>query len=292
MNIDWRSWHLFMAVAECGSLSQAAEQLGSSQPTLSRQLLTLESQLGNKLFDRSTQGLRLTEFGKSLLEESRNMAASASRLQRIAQGQDVSLSGSIRLSVNEIIAQYYLPSILPEFMNRYPDLQVQIVVTNQATNLDKRDADIAIRMFRPHQQDLVMRHILDLDLGVYASSGYLAQFGTPNSPQDLIDHRILGYDRDKQLEEGAELLGWPIKNDDLLFRTDNMPLMVEIAANDGGIVFTHSAVARKRNLAQVDCGIEIPSLPVYLTCHRDVQHNQKIRVLMDYLAERLPSSTL
>lgn len=292
MNIDWRSWHLFLAVAECGSLSQAAEQLGSSQPTLSRQLLTLESHLGNKLFDRSTQGLRLTEFGKSLLEESRNMADSASRLQRIAQGQDVSLSGSIRLSVNEMIAQYYLPSILPEFMNRYPELQVQIVVTNQATNLDKRDADIAIRMFRPHQQDLVMRHIVNLDLGVYASSGYLAQFGTPSTPEDLIDHRILGYDRDKQLEEGAELLGWPIKNEDLLFRTDNMPLMVEIAANDGGIVFTHSAVARKTDLAQIDCGIEIPSLPVYLSCHRDVQHNQKIRVLMDYLAEQFPSSTL
>ena len=287
MDIDWRSWHLFLAIAECGSLSKAAHVLSSSQPTLSRQLFLLEQQLGRILFDRSTKGLVLTDFGQTLLEESRNMAASADKLQRLVQGQDISLSGTVRLSVNEMIAQYYLPSILPEFLNLYPKLQVQVVVTNQITSLDKRDADIAIRMVRPQQQDLIMKHLYDIKLGAYASDSYLKTAGVPVTPEAFFQHRLLGFDRDTQLEEGATALGWDIKNEELYFRTDNMPLMVELARNGGGIVFTHAEVAEKVKLTPIDCGIVIPPLPVYLTCHRDVQHNQKIRTLMDYLIANL-----
>lgn len=290
MNIDWRSWHMFLAIVDSGSLNHAAKLLGSSQPTLSRQLLALETQLGRNLFDRSTQGLTLTDFGKMLLEESRSMAVSANRLQRLVQGQDITLSGSVRLSVNEMVAQYHLPAILAEFLDLYPELQVQVVVTNQVSNLDKRDADIAIRMFRPHQQDLVMKHLFDIELGTYASNAYLQSAGTPTTPAELTTHRILGYDRDKQLEEGSSALGWPIKNDELCFRTDNMPLMLEVACNGGGVIFTHSHVAERLGLTRIDCGIDIPDLPVYLTCHRDVQHNRKIRVLMDFLTEKLKIS--
>lgn len=284
---DWQGWQLFLAIAENGSLNKAAERLGCSQPTMSRQLLALESKLGRNLFDRSTQGLTLTDFGNSLLEESRHMAASAERLQRIAQGQDATLSGSVRLSVNEMLAQYYLPRLLPMFMDQYPQLQVQIVVTNHASSLDKRDADIAVRMFRPLQQDLVMRHIGDIELGAYASDSYLLKEGTPESVEQLGEHRILGFDRDKQLEEGAAAMGWPLSNEDLLFRTDNMPLMVETAVHGGGILFTHATVAKQRKLIRIDCGLNIPPLPMYLVCHRDVQHNRKIRVLMDFLVEHL-----
>ncbi|MFC3852243.1 LysR family transcriptional regulator [Salinispirillum marinum] len=288
MNTDWQAWNRFLTIAESGSLQRAAEILGCSQPTLSRQLLSLEKKLGRNLFDRSTQGLRLTDFGKSLLDEGRNMAASANRLDRLAHGQAVSLTGSVRLSVNELIAQYYLPSLLPKFMNDFPELQVQVVVSNKATSLDKRDADVAVRMFRPHQQDIIMRHLIDIELGIYASKSYLEVSGKPATLDDLKDHRILGFDRDKQLEEGSSALNWPIKNEELYFRTDNMPLIVETAVNGGGIVFTHSVIAKKRNLVRIDCGISIPPIPVYLVCHRDVQYNQKIRVLMDFLIENLP----
>lgn len=291
MNIDWRSWNVFLAVAESGSLTKAAATLNTSQPTLSRQLYQLESQVGRTLFDRSTRGLVLTTFGQTLLEESQKMAASANRIQRLIQGQDISLSGIVRLSVNEMIAQYYIPEILPKFLDSHPNLQVQIVVTNQITSLDKRDADIAIRMHRPKQQDLVIKHLFDIELGAYASDAYLEKSGKPMTPEEFSNHRILGYDRDKQLEEGAAALGWDIKNDQLSFRTDNMPLLVELASHGGGIVFTHRDVAEKTSLKPIDCGLVIPSLPVYLACHRDVQHNNKIRGLSKFLADHLGKSS-
>jgi DNA-binding transcriptional LysR family regulator len=284
---NWQWWQYFLTISEQGSLSKAANELGVSQPTLSRQLLAMESQLGQTLFDRSTQGLKLTSFGQGLLEECQHMHVSALRLQRLADGQSHILSGRIRSSVNELIALYYLPNILPEFLDTYPQLSVEVEVSNRASNLDKRDADVAIRMFPPTQLDLITRHLFDIPLGFYASHGYLDKHGCPKTPEELFQHRLLGYDRDKQFEEGARRLGWDIRNEDFMFRTDFMPMHLELAKLGGGIVGTHSALCERYGLIPIDVGIELPSLPVFLVCHRDVQHNKRIRVLMDFLAKRL-----
>ena len=285
--VNWQSWHYFVTAAESGTVSKAASTLAISQPTLSRQLVDLEKQLGQALFNRSTQGITLTEFGLILLEEAKLMQCSAFRLQRLVGGHTTALSGRLRLSANELLANYYLPNILPTFLNQYPDISVEIEVTNQASNIDKRDADVAIRMFRPTQIDLVARHLFDIPLGFYASRGYLEKVGTPHSPESLLEHRILGYDRDTQIEQGSQLLGWNLKNEDFKLRCDFMPIQIELARNDGGIVATHCELATKLSLQKIEIGIELPKLPVYLVCHRDVQHNQKIRVMMDYLAKTL-----
>jgi DNA-binding transcriptional LysR family regulator len=286
-NFNWQWWKYFLAIAEQGSLSKAANELGVSQPTLSRQLLAMENQLGQTLFDRSTQGLKLTLFGQELLEECQQLQESALRLQRLADGQSQVLSGRIRLAANELIALYYLPNILPDLLNTYPLLQVEIEVSNAASNLDKRDADIAIRMFPPTQLDLIARHLFDLPLGFYASKEYLDRHGYPKNLDDLLQHRLLGYDRDKQFEEGGHSLGWDISNEDFMFRCDFMPLHLELAKRGGGIVVTHAALCEAYNLIPIEVGIDLPLLPIFLVCHRDVQHNKRIRVVMDFLAQNL-----
>lgn len=289
-NFNWQWWQYFLTIAEHGSLNQAAEALGVSQPTLSRQLLAMEKTLGQTMFDRSTQGLKLTRFGQALWEESAHMQANADRLQRLAQGEQTELSGRIRISVNEMIAHYYLPAILPDFMDRYPQLSVEIEVSNHASSLDKRDADVAIRMFPPTQLDLIARHLFDVPLGFYASETYLAKHGTPTSPETLFQHRLLGHDRDKQFEQGAQQMGWQVRNEDFLFRTDFMPLQLETARAGGGIVATHKVLCERYRLKAVAEEIKLPSLPIYLVCHRDVQHNKAIRVMMDFLGERLETA--
>jgi DNA-binding transcriptional LysR family regulator len=285
---DWQWWQNFNAIAEHGSLSRAALALQVSQPTLGRQLLAMEGQLGQSLFDRSTQGLQLTNFGQGLLEESRRMQASAERLQRLANGQAQSLSGSIRLSANEMLALYYLPRLLPAFMDLFPQVSVEVEVSNRASSLDKRDSDVAIRMFTPTQLDIVARHLLDIPLGFFASQDYLTRHGQPTDPAGLFAHRILGFDRDRQFEDGARALGLAIKNEQFALRSDFMPLHLELAKQHGGVVASHSRLALSHGLVELDVGIRLPALPIYLACHRDVQHNKKIRALMDFLAEQLP----
>lgn len=284
---SWQGWQYFLAIAQHGSLSSAAQQLKVSQPTLSRQLQALEQRLGHCLFNRSTQGLCLTEFGLSLLEECQSMQASAERLQRIAAGQQTSLQGSVRLAVNELLALYYLPKVLPAFMRAYPQLSLEVVVSNRASNLDKRDADVAIRMFEPRQLDLLCRKIYSLPLGFFASKAYLEQYGRPKDLAALFEHRVLGYDRDPQFEEGARQLGYEIKNHQFLFRCDFLPLQLELAKQGAGIVATHQTLAQQAGLEALVLDAQLPDLPIYLVCHRDVQYNKKIRVLMDFLADKL-----
>lgn len=288
MNSDWQWWQYFLAIAEQGSLSQAANSLTVSQPTLSRQLQSMEKRLGQPLFDRSTQGLTLTGFGESLLEECHLMRSSAERLERLAAGQASTLTGRVRLAANELIALYYLPKILPLFLDTYPEVSVEVEVSNQVSNLDKRDADVAIRMFAPTQLDLFCRRIFDIPLGFYASAQYLDKKGTPTNAEELFDHRIIGYDRDRQFEKGGQEMGWNINNEQFLMRTDFMPMHLEMARHHGGIVVTHKSLCIDAGLEGIKVGIKIPDLPIYLACHRDVQHNKKIRVLMDFLGEHLP----
>jgi len=286
-NENWQWWQYFLVIAKHGSLSKAAEFLGLSQPTLSRQLQAMEKKYGQVLFDRSTQGLSLTEFGRKLLDECEEMQTSADRLQRLVAGHTHTLSGRVRLSVNETIALYNLPKIIPSFMEKYPDVSVEIEVSNLVTNIDKRDADVAIRMFQPTQLDLICRHLFDIPLGFYASKKYLEDNGTPKHTDELLKHKIIGYDRSLLLEEGSKNLGLKIKNEHFNLRTDFVPLHIALASNNGGIIVMTKDIAEVAGLVEIDLDVVIPPHQVYLVCHRDVQHNKRIRALMDYLAENL-----
>ncbi len=288
-NLDWQYWNCFLAISEHGSVNRAAGHLGISQPTLSRKLLAMEKQLGHSLFNRSTQGLTLTEFGASLLDESKLMDQSARRLERLVHGQEQQLHGRIRVSANEVIALYHLPQILPAFLDAYPHLSVELEVSNQTSSIDKRDADVAIRMFQPTQLNLVSRHLFDISLGFYASRSFIDKHDMPSSLEKVFSHRILGFDRDQQMVDGARAMGLQLTNEQFLFRCDFMPMQIALCINGGGIAVTHESVAQTHELVNVCPDIKLPDLPVYLVCHRDVQHNRAIRVMMDFLGSNLNS---
>jgi DNA-binding transcriptional LysR family regulator len=286
-NSDWQQWHFFVVIAEQGSLNRASNELGISQPTLSRQLYALEKSVGNCLFDRSTQGLTLTAFGQALLPQAKRMQENAFALQRMASGQQHSLSGRVRLSVNENIAQYYLAPVIAQFLEKHPQLSVEVDVSNKATNIDKRDTDIAVRMFKPTQLDVVSKHLDDIPVHFYASPEYIKQFGVPATIEELFSHRLIGFDRDRQFEDKAEEYGWSISNEDFKFRTDNIPLQFEVACAGGGIVATHQAMASQYNLVKIDLGIQPQTLSVHLVCHRDLYQNSNIQALYSFLSEHL-----
>lgn len=275
-------------MAHSGSLSKAAQTLGTSQPTLSRHMTALEANLKVALFDRSTQGLKLTEVGAQLLECSTPMQEAANRFSRTASGVDISLSGNVRISANEVIGLYYLPPLLAEFNDLYPEVQVEIEISNKATSLSKRDADIALRMFRPTQPDLVARRLPDIPLRFCASRNYLDKHGRPQCFEDLASHRILGFDRDPQMIREAKSLGRDIKPEDFLNRTDFLPLHIEMVRQDAGISITHLSIIKQfPELEMLLTSTPIPNLEFWLVCHADVQHNRRIRTMVDFLADRL-----
>lgn len=285
-NVDWDLIRSFLAVSETGSLSAAARQLGMSQPTLSRDIRNLEQDSGLNLFRRTTQGLELTESGQSLVETARRMGDSADAFMRQASGLSEELTGDVRISANEPVGIYMLPQALAKFRQLHPAVHIELLISNEVSSLNKREADIALRMFSPSQPDLVARRLPDLPLGFYAHRDYLKQYGDPSSMESLSGHTMIGYDQVTEYIEAAAKLGFPLVRDSFAFRTDHLLAQLAMARAGGGIVATHRRLVHLwPELVPVMQWVSLPALEFWIVCHSDVQYNSRIRELSRFLFE-------
>ena len=286
--LDWNLIRSFVAVAETGSLSAAARRIGVSQPTLGRHVAEMESALGVVLFRRGRSGYDLTESGMALYERGRAVGEQAAAFTRLAEGRTVAVAGTVRVTASEIIATYALPAITAKLAVAEPDIEVEIVASNQVENLLRRDADIAVRMTEPAQLDLVARRIADLPLVACAARSYLARRGRPERPEDLLDHELIGFDRGTELIEGFAALGVEIDRHAFRFRSDNQIVLWEALKAGNGIGFGQAAlVAREPLLEAILPELRLPTLPMWLAMHRDVRTSARIRRVADFLYAEL-----
>ncbi|NRA20919.1 MAG: LysR family transcriptional regulator [Oceanospirillaceae bacterium] len=281
---DWNLVRAFIFVAEQGSLSAAARKMNISQPTLGRQIQQLEKSTGLNLFRRSTQGLEITAEGRELMSSAKQAMAGMEAFQRQVVGHSDQLVGDIRISVNEIFGVYMMPRVIAEFQCLHPQVQIEMVITNQTSSLSKRDADLALRMFKPTQPNLVARRLPDLQLGFFAHNRYLKKNGTPQSPKDFISHKIIGFDLGNQFLEGAEKMGWSMTAKHFSVRTDSLIAHLALLRAAAGIVSTHVGLIRNEpEITQIMHDIKIPDLELWVVCHQDVQFNRRIKTFMDFL---------
>lgn len=283
---EWNQVRSFLTVCRLGSLSAAARELGVSQPTLTREIQALEAATRLNLFKRTTQGLDLTEAGQALVEAASQMNAAADLFARQASGLSVELKGVVRLSANEVVGIYLLPSAVAAFRAQYPGVHLEIVITNRASSLSKREADIALRMFRPQQPDLVARRLPDLQLGFFAHRDYLQKHGAPSNLEEFKTHSVIGFDETTDFIEGAAQLGYVFAREDFPVRTDHMLAQIQLMRAGAGIGATHVGLARHLpELVRVLEDVPLPPLEFWCVCHRDVQFNARIRVVMQFLIQ-------
>lgn len=280
----------FHAVAECGSLLAASRQLGLTQPTVGRHIDLLEDALGLSLFTRGRDGMRLTPKGSDLLAAASEMIDTASEFERVAAGLEDRIEGTVRISANEIFGTLLLPGLLAPFILDHPEIEVELDVSNQVSNLLQRDADIAIRLFRPEQNDLIARKIVDLPLGLFAHDAYLERHPAPRTVNDLKDHLLIGQDRNTGLIGAYNDAGVALRPNDFGFRCDNDIAEINAVRAGIGIGPLHTGMASQwSDVTQILPDIPVPALELWLACHADVRHNKRIRVVMDFLAEKLRS---
>ena len=286
MDINWQQVRYFLWVADSGSVLKAAQANGVSQPTLSRKIKELESELGYALFKRSTQGLELTLDGSKLLETARKMADAADQFSRLASTRDIELSGDIRVSANEIVAHYLLPQVLFEFNQLYPQIKLDIVVDNYATNLSKREADIAIRMFKPKQVDLVIRRLPSIELGFFAHQKYLDENSSPNTLQELIAHQLIGFDANLSFISEAHRLGFELSRHDFALRSDSMLQQIALMQQGLGIAATHKLLGEELvDIEQVVSDVQLSQLDCYLVSHQDMINDIKMRTFVRFVGD-------
>jgi len=283
--MDWNLIRTYLMVAEFGSASLAAKHLEVTQSTISRHLAELEKQLSVQLFDRRKTGLVLTEKGCELLNFAQQMRCVAEDLQSQAAQFSNTVSGSVRISAGEIIAVEVLPHCLGKILAENPELQIDIVSTNDASNLLSREADIALRMFPPQQQDLISRHLLDVQLSFYAHESYIEKQGLPKSIQAFSEHHLIGFDVSKLFIDGAKQLGVKLSRESFKLRSDSIKVQEACALAGLGMLCMQDELARRMpGMRKIDTGFVLPALPLYLVAQQELRASRKLRVVFDGLA--------
>lgn len=285
---DWTLLRTFLAVGETGSLSAAARRLGLSQPTVGRHVSDLEAALGVNLFRRGRTGYDLTEKGAALYDRAAPMRDQAAAVARLAAGSSETVSGTVRVAASEIMAAYVLPGIAARLARAEPAIQIEIVASNRIENLLRRDADIAVRMIRPDQLDLVARHVADLPLRIGAATAYLDRRGRPQSPQDLFSHDLIGQDRADDILRGMAAMGFAIDREAFRLRTDNQIVAWEALKAGNGVGFAQaSLIACEPGVEALLPDLPLPVLPMWIALHRDLRHAPRMRRVADFLFAEL-----
>ena len=286
MNIEWQRIEAFVRVASAGSLTSAAREMRISQPTLSRHVQKLEEQLGVQLFSRHARGLALTDRGAELLAAAEEIDERVDVLVRQAKGLRSEPTGSVRLSVNEPLGIFVLGPCFATLRRLHPKIALEIVVDNSPSNLSRREADIAIRMYRPHQLDLVAKRIGELPIGLFASAAYAEGHGLPTSIGEIDRHTLIGFDRDQFWHETIAKMG--LRAEQFTFRTDSIAAQIEAIRHGVGIGALHIAMANGiGGLVRVMEPLPIPPLEVWLVVHYDVRQSPAVRAVLDALAPAL-----
>jgi DNA-binding transcriptional LysR family regulator len=189
--MDWDKLKVFHAAAEAGSFTHAGERLGLSQSAVSRQVSALESELGVSLFHRHARGLILTEQGELLYRTAHEVFMKLEAARTKLTDSRERPNGELKVSTSPGIGIHWLLPRLGEFLDLYPDIQIQLITTDEELDLAMREADVAIRLRQPTQPDLIQRKLFNVHFHCYASPDYLKRFGTPQKYEDLDNHRIV-----------------------------------------------------------------------------------------------------
>ena len=287
---DWTLVRSFLAVLDAGSLMGAARQLGAQQPTLSRHITELEAQLGAPLFERTGRGVLPTALALAITDAARQMAASADTLAGTLTRSREATTGTVRITSSEVAASYLLPPVLAQLQQAEPGIQIELVASNQISNLLRREADIAVRMVRPAQGSLVARKLGEIGITACAHSSYLQRAGTPHKPTDLLHHRLIGYDRDDTIERGFSKLGVALSHEAFALRTDNQLAYGRLVAAGAGIGFVADYNLRHwPGVVPLLPMLKIPPLPCWLAVHREIRGSTLVRRVYDFLADALPA---
>jgi len=291
--MDWDKLRVFHAVAEAGSFTHAGEQLNLSQSAVSRQISALEESLSVPLFHRHARGLILTEQGEMLYRTARDVFAKLAMTEaRLADTRE-SPSGPLKVTTTVAFGTLWLTPRIHGFLERYPDIQVSLVVDDGELDLAMREADVAIRMAPPRQPDLVQRHLMTLHWKVYASPSYLERFGTPQKVEDLDNHRLVVFGEDAKLPAGS--INWlldagarPERPRRPVLTVNNVYGIFRACQSGLGIAALPDYLSSEADhLVPVLPEIKGPNIDAYFVYPEELRHSKRVAVFRDFLLGRV-----
>lgn len=278
----WDDLRLLLAAARSGRFTLAAKSLRVAETTVGRRLRALEGRVGAKLFDRRVDGVRLTPAGRSALEDIEAMEEAAARVERTLSGIDQRLSGTVRVTTTEGLGSYWLTPRLGEFRQRYPDIAVELLTTNEVVSLGAREADIAIRYARPLEDPLIGVKVGRVNFDLVCSREYAARRGVPNSLEGLHRHTLIDHEPYRTIPMWRGVLEM---NPNVVYQSNSTIAVVQAIRSGIGVgLIPRFALNLVTDLIVLDLALDC-SLEVWLISHRDTNRAARIQAMWTYLKE-------
>lgn len=278
----------FLAVAEERSLSAAANVLGVTQPTITRQIAALEKDLEVILFERSGRSVSLTPIGLNLLDHVRIMADGANMMTLSASGQSQAIEGVVRITASDVTAAYVLPPMLDQLKSVAPHLELDILADNQVSDLLVREADIAIRHVRPEQPNLIAKLVCEDPTRFYAVAKYMEVYGQPKLDGDLSQHQFVSFGDVEGMLGHLQTLGLKLTKRNFKYVSRSQVVEWEIARQGHGIaIMTDRIAARFPEFEPVLTEVEPFTIPTWVVAHRELHTSRRIRLVFDLLTNCL-----
>jgi DNA-binding transcriptional LysR family regulator len=279
--LEWDDLRYVLAVASAGSLAGAARSLGVNHTTVLRRVSAFEEQLGLRLFERLPTGYVLTAGGEELIAAARHIDDVVTTLERKLAGQDLRLSGTVRVTTTDTLMGSILPEILAEFRASYPSIQVEIAVSNTMFNLTKRDADVAIRPANDPPDTLVGRRVAKIAFAIYGSAEYLKS----HNAKDLAGHRWVGPDDSLASSSVAQWMRSKLPKSEIPLRADSLLALRQAVQAGLGLAALPCYLAdRVPDLVCVHRPIPEMETALWILTHEDLRHTARIRAFTEFVA--------
>jgi DNA-binding transcriptional LysR family regulator len=298
MAMDWDKLRVFHAVAEAGSFTHAGESLNLSQSAVSRQISALEESLSVPLFHRHARGLILTEQGELLFRTAREVFAKLAMAEGLISESKDRPKGPLKITTSVAFGSIWLTPRIREFLDLYPEIQVSLVVDDSELDLSMREADVAIRMSPPRQPDLIQRHLVSVQVHIYASNDYVQKHGMPKRPEDLEEHRVIVYGEDTRppvpgvnwlLEVGVK----PGQDRRPILTVNNTYGMLRAIMSGLGVAALPDFVASEHNgLVRILPEVSGPPNEAYFVYPEELRTSKRISVFRDFLLRKVAEGRL
>ena len=288
--MNWDKLRIFHKVAQAGSFTRAAETLNLSQSAISRQISALEETIGQPLFHRHARGLILTEQGEILFDAADAMAgrltSASSRLTDSKQAP----AGPLRVTTTVGLGSAWLAIRLNRFLDQYPDIDLELILSNDELDIAMREADCAIRLRQPRQPELIQRRLFTVHFHVYASQGYLDRFGTPSIPPDLDHHRIVvwGDEAPNYLKDVNWLLtvGMETGTRRAALKINSLLAIKRAVQRGAGLaVLPDYSINEETPLVRVMEDVSMPSFDTYFAYSSELRNSARLNVFRDFLLQ-------
>ncbi len=282
---DWNRARAFLVTAEEGSLAAAARSMGMTQPTLGRQVAALESEIGFDLFSRRGRGLELTPNGIKLLEHVRLMGDAANQFSLSASGRSDVIEGEVTITASELLSTFMLPRTIKTLREVEPGINIEIYSTNEERDLNRREADIAIRSVRPTRPELIAKRLCSVRCHLYAAKSYLKRLGNPPSIDELNKANFIDTENPGRLMELLNTLGLSLSKNNFPVISNSHIVQWELVKRGVAISATVEAIGDNEPLVErvVISDLPLITIDLWLVTHNELRTNRRIRRVFDLL---------